>query len=224
MLERVALALGDELPGVVFVGGIACSLFDELHEDDIRPTVDVDCIVPAATLPEYYRFRKKLCDLGFHEVPETVTCRLRLAGRTEGEEELQVDLLPKDPSLLGFRGGWYPEAHACPQRRALPGGMTVSVIAPLYFVATKLEAFRDRGNGDFEASHDLEDAISLLASSTTLREQITKGQSPVCAFILGELVEMRERLLEVIEFHLPPGTRGEGLAHTLVAWLQEIEP
>jgi hypothetical protein len=38
------------------------------------------------------------------------------------------------------------------------------------------------------------------------------------------LVEMRERLLEVIEFHLPQGIRGEGLARALVAWLQEIPP
>ncbi len=40
--------------------------------------------------------------------------------------------------------------------------LRVRVVAAPYFCATKLETFRDRGKGDYLASHDLEDPITVV--------------------------------------------------------------
>jgi hypothetical protein len=45
------------------------------------------------------------------------------------------------------------------------------VTAP-YFIATKIEAFRNRGRGDFLASHDLEDLIFVIDGRSTIVEEI----------------------------------------------------
>jgi hypothetical protein len=48
------------------------------------------------------------------------------------------------------------------------------ITAPL-FVATKLEAFRGRGNQDYLASHDLEDQITVVASRPELLDEIQQS-------------------------------------------------
>ena len=52
---------------------------------------------------------------------------------------------------------------------------------------TKLEAFKGRGNGDFSASHDLEDLISLIGRMPKLLELIETESSPVAASVLADL-------------------------------------
>ena len=44
----------------------------------------------------------------------------------------------------------------------LENTISVRVITAPYFIATKLEAFFDRGRGDFLGSSDLEDIITVL--------------------------------------------------------------
>jgi len=38
----------------------------------------------------------------------------------------------------------------------------VRVITPVYFLATKLEAFRGRDRNDYRGSHDLEDVVAIV--------------------------------------------------------------
>jgi hypothetical protein len=48
------------------------------------------------------------------------------------------------------------------QRIALPSGTTIRLITAPVFLATKFEAFADRGKGDLLGSHDLEDIVNVL--------------------------------------------------------------
>ena len=41
-------------------------------------------------------------------------------------------------------------------------GLRIRVVTAPYFVATKLEAFRGRGRGDYISSHDLEDLLAVI--------------------------------------------------------------
>jgi hypothetical protein len=43
----------------------------------------------------------------------------------------------------------------------LEQGIKIRVVTPPYFCGTKLVAFRGRGRGDYQASHDLEDRLQL---------------------------------------------------------------
>jgi hypothetical protein len=211
MLERVAEALGDDLDRVVFVGGIVASF----HASEVRLTEDVDCIVDMA-MPAYYQLGQRLRARGFREDSSGgVICRWVLH---QGGEPISLDIVPTDAKVLGFSTRWYPEAFARAERVLLASGRSVSLVPPLYLVATKLEAFKDRGEGDFLASHDLEDAISVLASSNPLREQIQQDQTPVCEAIREDLRSFKDPLLGALIYHLPPAEHGEVL-DTLAAWL-----
>lgn len=67
-LEAVASALGELLPQVTFVGGSTTVLLvDEAAHHGIRKTDDVDVIIDVTTQIEYYKFSKKLRELGFRE-------------------------------------------------------------------------------------------------------------------------------------------------------------
>lgn len=211
MLDRVAEALGEDLDRVVFVGGIVASF----HASSVRLTEDVDCIVDMA-MPAYYQLGQRLRARGFREDSSGgVICRWILP---QDGEAISLDIVPTDAKVLGFSTRWYPEAFARAERVTLNSGRVISLLAPLYLVATKLEAFKDRGEGDFLASHDLEDMISVLASSQPLREQIQHDGAPVCEALREELKAMREPLLRALIYHLAPEEQEE-VQDALAAWL-----
>lgn len=77
-----------------------------------------------------------------------------------------TSLLITDPAaenVLGFSNRWYDLALRTARIVQLPGGgLPVRLIRPDCFLATKLEAFEDRGAGDYLGSHDLEDVLSVV--------------------------------------------------------------
>jgi hypothetical protein len=52
--------------------------------------------------------------------------------------------------------------------------MSIRLVTPPCFIGTKLEAFRDRGQGDYLASHDLEDVISVVDGRPELVGEIER--------------------------------------------------
>ena len=68
----------------------------------------------------------------------------------------------------------------------LGGGRFARVIGPALFLATKLEAFEDRGKGDFYGSHDLEDIITLLDGRATIVQEVSSASDDVRRFIAGK--------------------------------------
>ena len=48
------------------------------------------------------------------------------------------------------------------RRRTTRSTVSIKVVSAIAFIATKLDAFDDRGDGDYQASHDLEDIISVV--------------------------------------------------------------
>lgn len=71
-------------------------------------------------------------------------------------------LLITAEGVLGFHNQWYPLAVRSAERVRLPDGQEINLVSPPVFIASKIEAFKDRGNNDFLASHDLEDVISVI--------------------------------------------------------------
>ena len=132
MVERIAAALGPLLPRMVFVGGTPAT----------RVTKDVDVIVEVATHGGYFQVEKALRLQGFRNDTREGAPLCRWCW-----EELILDVMPTDPAILGFSNQWYPETMATAEDRMLPGGLTIRLVAPVYFIATKLEAFFGRGIG-----------------------------------------------------------------------------
>lgn len=164
-LEGVALALGDLLPQLTFVGGSTTALLvDESAHFGVRKTDDVDAIIDVATRVEYHQFSHKLRDRGFREDKEGPICRW-LCDTATGV--VKLDVMPASKELLGFSNRWYKEAIADAQKVPLPSGVVIRVISPAYFIATKFEAFAGRGNGHY-FSHDLEDIVFVLENRNRL--------------------------------------------------------
>ncbi len=191
-LTIVARRLHDlGLNDLVFVGGatIGLLLTDEAAPM-VRPTLDVDLVTSAATRSAYYELEAKLRAGGFVQlVGEGIPiCRWLIEG-------VPVDVMPIDETLLGFSNRWYKSLvdHALPMD--LPGGETIRVASAPYLVATKLEAFKNRGRGDYRVSHDLEDIIILLDGRSELDAEIASAAHDVRTFIaesFGVLLQSSE--------------------------------
>lgn len=157
-LELVAHALGPLREQLVFVGGCAVDLLlSDPAAAPSRVTYDVDLVARVEALAGYHALEKQFSLLGFKRdmAPDAPICRWRY-------NDLEVDLMPMDPGVLGFANRWYPLAVQTAQEVALSTGVSIRLISAPAFVATKFEAFFDRGRGDVLGSHDLEDIVNVV--------------------------------------------------------------
>lgn len=167
-VELVANALGALREQLVFVGGCAVDLLlTDAAAAPSRVTYDVDLVAQVAALSGYHQLEEEFSRLGFKRdtSKEAPICRWRL-------ENLEIDLMPTESSILGFANRWYPLVVESAQAVALANGMTIKLIAAPVFMATKFEAFADRGNNDVLGSHDLEDIINVLDGRPEIVEEI----------------------------------------------------
>ncbi len=172
-VELVAQALGDLRERLVFVGGCAVDLLlTDTAAAPSRVTYDVDLVAQVAVLAGYHKLEKEFVGLGFKRdiAEDAPICRWRLGN-------LEVDLMPTDTYILGFANRWYPLAMQTSKLIELPSGTTIRLIAAPVFLATKFEAFADRGKGDLLRSHDLEDIVNVLDGRPEIVGEI--AQSPV---------------------------------------------
>jgi predicted nucleotidyltransferase len=189
MLIPVAEALGDELlPCVAFVGGSTTALLitDPITRQAVRFTEDVDLILKVNGKAHWQRLQQQLRARGFKEsMQDNLTCRMRLGN-------LKVDFMPDDATILGFTNRWYHKALATAQPYALTEVISINLLAPTYFIATKLEAYRGRGNNDPLSSHDLEDIINLVDGRDELVEEIARAEEDVRRYIAEQFTALLE--------------------------------
>lgn len=84
--------------------------------------------------------------------------------------------MPVDHEVLGFSNRWYPYAVETAQQVELGDGLSVRMVTAVAFIATKLVAFADRGQGDVFASHDLEDVLNIVDGRESLEREL--GEAP----------------------------------------------
>ena len=217
-IATVASALGDLAERVVFVGGTVVALYPLEGGADVRPTVDVDCVVNITTTSEYYSFVERLRARGFRECTDegAPICRHVCAG-------IRVDVMTTADTAIGPTNKWYAAAMRDAATHDA-GGARVRAITPAYFVATKLEAFRGRGNGDYVASHDLEDLLAVLAGMPPLRDAIVAAASGVLTALRGELAALmaNESFVEALPGHFEGDAAGQARAREVSGWLRGL--
>lgn len=150
MIRHVASRLGHLRERVVFLGGAASALL--ITDDavpDVRVTVDVDVIVEIASRGDYYRLAESLRAAGFSEDSRegAPVCRWLVEG-------IAVDVMPTDAEILGFSNQWYQQALENSVVRQISEDMAIRLVTAPYFLATKIDAFHNRGAEDYIASHD----------------------------------------------------------------------
>lgn len=200
MLQLVAAGLGILADEMVFVGGCAAGLLvTDQAAPPTRETRDVDLIVEVTTQQDYHLLSERLRNRGFKEDTRdrAIMCRWQL-------DAITVDIMPTAASILGFSNRWYRDAMTNAEHICLPNGPEIRMVAAPWFLATKLEAFYGRGNGDFMASHDLEDLIAVMdGRESIVAEVIQSGK--VGLYLSEEFRKLlsQETFLDALPCHLP---------------------
>lgn len=185
----------------VFLGGAVIELLvDNPAVSELRPTKDVDVVAEVLTTADFYALESRLRNAGFaHDTSEGAPlCRWLVDGHC-------VDIMPIEASPLGMNTRWFREALAFSTIKNLGSGLHARVVSAPIFIATKLEAYRDRGRGDFQASHDIEDIVSVIDGCADITAQISSAPRDVRDFVAGELVSWTRRAdwTGLIAGHLP---------------------
>ncbi|MBU6430598.1 MAG: hypothetical protein KGR26_16385, partial [Cyanobacteria bacterium REEB65] len=202
MLAVVARGLRELKDRVVFVGGATVDLYiSNPSGSPLRTTDDVDCVIAITSRLEYNKLEERLRALEFtHPMgdPKAPICRWRYAG-------IIVDVMPLERSVLGFSNRWYPEGVEHAEKRTLPDGQQIEVFTLPYFLASKIEAFRGRGESDFYGSEDIEDILSVLDGADDVQGKLANASEGARAFI-G--VEFRSLLGDDLFVQSIPGHLG----------------
>lgn len=189
MLVEVATALGDDLlEEVAFLGGCTTGLLltDKATKEVVRYTDDVDLIIRVVGYPQWIEFQKRVKQRGFKEsMDDDVNCRMRLG-------ELIVDFMPDDEKILGYSNRWYKQALQQAQHYQLEQDLTIQLVTPVFFVATKLEAYKGRGKNDPLQSRDIEDILNVFDGRAEIVEEIQQTPEDIQNYINEELGQLLE--------------------------------
>ena len=175
LLVAMAQAMGPLCEQVVFVGGCATGLLvDDAALMDVRPTEDVDAIVEVASLAAYHRLAEQLGERGFKQTMADNTPPFRWYWN-----RMQLDLVPLDEKVLGFANPWYRAGYEAALTVELAEGLQLRHLSAPHFLATKFEAFKDRGNNDVYLSHDLEDIMTVMEGRSTVVQEMAAADGAV---------------------------------------------
>ena len=152
------------------------------------------------TREQYEQIAVKLRERGFVEdINSDVICRWRIA-------PFLIDVIPTEKKVFGFGNIWYKEAYNTASEIELPSGVSIRLIASPYFIATKVIAFHNRGNGDFGASHDIEDIITVLNGRKELVDEVRSSSEKLQEFLRDEFEAflLDPTFTDAVSWHLLP--------------------
>lgn len=186
MLEVMARKLGHLTERLVFVGGSTTGLFiTEPLLPPVRVTRDVDVITEASSRLDYHQLEDSLRKLGFSPDmrPDAPICRWCTG-------DLILDLMPTDEAILGFANRWYPDALTTATTIQLPSGQSIRTLTPPHFLSTKFEAFHGRGQGDYWASHDMEDIVCVIDGRAEIVAEVAGSEASLRQYLQAEFATL----------------------------------
>lgn len=183
-----------------FVGGsIVNLLLDHPELSPARPTDDVDVIVEVVTSERYSDVEARLRGLGFNHDDRqgAPLCRWVLG-------DLTVDIMPTEGSGLGLNTAWFAEAVDTATEVEI-AHTKLKLISPVAFLATKYVAFSDRGDGDFYASHDLEDFITVIDGRENIVSEVDRAPAALRGYVVASVRKLSDNpaFQEALPGHLP---------------------
>ena len=220
LLKEAAKLLTPVLNQLVFVGGCTTGLFiSDEGAGDVRSTFDVDAITEITSYAEYVVFSERLRKLGFKEDTSegAPLCRW-LHGDTK------LDVMPLDEAILGFSNRWYKAALGSSQKYELEPNLHIRVVTPTYFCATKIEAFKGRGKGDYLSSQDLEDLITVVDGRPELVNELGSAPDDVRSYIAQVINQMLKtnRFIDALPGYLLPDSASQSRISIVLERLGEI--
>lgn len=198
-VAEVALALKELKDQMVFIGGAVVSVYtDDPSADEIRPTADVDLTINLLNYADWAQMQERLAALGFSPDPKGHSiCSYLYKG-------ISIDIMPAEDGPIGPANKWYKVGFKNLWTTKVKEE-NISILSAPCFLATKFEAFKDRGT-DYRTSHDFEDIIYVIDNSTTIVDEINEDDPEVKQFIKEELIKIYESstFTEIVSCHIHP--------------------
>jgi hypothetical protein len=173
LFKRILKEIEPIIDEIVFVGGITTFMYLPENTVDLRTTTDVDATVDVGVV-KFQQIELTLLNLGFQPDPE-VRCR-------HIKDDLILDLMPADQAILGFSNQWYKAGIEHATKQTI-GMYDIKILPIEYFFASKIEAFKGRGNNDFYSSKDMEDIVSVLSGRVGVLDDLENAAADVCNFV-----------------------------------------
>lgn len=189
-IKAVHDALQELADQVVFVGGATVSLYAQRQALEFRPTDDVDILIELYSRAEYIELEQKLRNKGF--APDTTA---RFIGRFKIDDKITVDVMPTLPEILGFSNPWYPKAFAHAIKKEIEEGVSINIFTAPYFIASKLEAFKNRGKNeqgelDGRFSQELEDIVFVFEHRTDIFQEMRDAEPELREYLRAEFTAL----------------------------------
>lgn len=110
------------------------------------------------------------------------------------------------------------------EERELEPGFKTLLVGPVYFCASKLEAFGDRGKNDYAGSRDLEDLIPVVDGRAELVGEIQAAQNDVRSHLAEEIIKLlaAREVLDALPGHLALDPASQERITSMMARLREI--
>ncbi|HFR9143068.1 hypothetical protein SFA91_01860 [Legionella pneumophila] len=219
MLEIVARKLGNLNDEIVYLGGCTTALFitDPLSLD-VRSTLDVDCIIDVISLVQYQKFEKQLKEKGFYRsMNDDVICRWHF-------DDIILDVMPTDEKILGWGNYWYKEAMNHAISHQITEDLCIKSVTAPYFLATKIEAFKSRGNNDFLGSHDFEDIITVIAGCVEIGKEVQASNDNLKKHLQSVFCELLEndQFIQSLPGHVSDGPVTMQRVQTVIERIKKI--
>jgi len=203
-IKAVANILNQLNEEFVFVGGATVSLYGDASKSEARPTEDVDVIIELASYTGYAELDENLRKLGFeNDIESGVLCRYKVKG-------VIVDVMPTDASVIGFTNRWYADGFKFAKTIQLDE-LPVKIFTLPFFIASKIEAFKSRGQNNYLFSSDFEDIVYILENNSNIASLILESPKDVRQY----LKQCFTNFLQDVEFeegisaHLEPITQAQ---------------
>lgn len=179
-IKAVNNALGELRNEVVFVGGATVSLYADRAAPEVRPTDDVDVLVEIGSRKDFAALEEQLRKIGFqNDTSSKFVGRYLLPG-------LIVDIMPTNEEILGFSNRWYSQGFKNAIEFEIDEQNTIKIFPAPYFIASKIEAFKNRGKGDGRTSSDFEDIIFVLENRRSVWEEMNNAPAQLKEYLLHE--------------------------------------
>ena len=184
-IKTVYDALGDLQGKVVFVGGATLSLYADPIAGEARPTEDVDMLVELWTYAEIAAVEEQLREKGFtHDMNSNFKYSYRI-------NDIKVDVMPMDEESLGFSNKWYEDGYKHAIDHTIDEQHIVKIFNAPFFLAAKLEAFKNRGGGDGITSADFEDIVYILENRASIWEELSETQGELRKYLIDEIKKLQ---------------------------------
>lgn len=201
-IKAVANILNQLNEEFVFVGGATVSLYGDISKAEARPTDDVDVIIELASYTGYATLDENLRKLGFeNDIESGVLCRYHVKG-------IIVDVMPTDASVIGFSNRWYADGFKFAKTIQLDD-LPIKIFTLPFFIASKIEAFKSRGQNNYLFSSDFEDIVYILENNANISPLIAESPKDVKQYLTQCFREFLKdaEFEEGVSAHLEPITQ-----------------